>query len=129
MITVLLVDGHVILRQMLKRQIDLEPDLLVVAEAENGPSTLEKARSLSPVVILMDLDIPGMDGLETTRALKTIVPHIPVILLSLSGNETLRKAVLKIEATDLIAKEADPKVLFNAIRCRWTRWSRRPSGW
>ena len=116
MINILLVDAYALLRKILKKQIDLEPDLRVIGEAENGPSTLEKAQSLRPDVILMDLDIPGMDGLETTRALKAIVPQIPVILLSLSQNEALRKTVLKMGATDLITKEVDPKVLFNAIR-------------
>jgi DNA-binding NarL/FixJ family response regulator len=116
MINILLVDGYELLRKMLKKQIDLEPDLMVIGEAGNGPATLEKAQSLRPDVILMDLDIPGMDGLETTRALKGIVPQIPVILLSMSQNVTLHRTALSVGATDLIAKEVDPIVLFNAIR-------------
>jgi CheY-like chemotaxis protein len=80
--SVLVVDDDAIVRQMLCCVITLEPDFAVCGEAENGRDAIEKAQALRPDVILMDLSMPVMDGIEATRALKALMPTVPVIIFS-----------------------------------------------
>lgn len=80
--SVLLVDDNPIIRRALHRVFDSQEDFDVCGEAENGQEAIEKARQLSPDLIVLDLSMPVMNGLDAARVLRTIVPAIPLILLS-----------------------------------------------
>ncbi len=82
MIRVLLVDDQAVVRRALRVRFHLEPDLQVVGEASTGSEALTLAQTLTPDVVLMDIAMPGMDGIEATAALHRVVPQSAVVLLS-----------------------------------------------
>ncbi|MDQ3876187.1 MAG: response regulator transcription factor, partial [Actinomycetota bacterium] len=81
-IRLLVVDDHAVVRQGLKLFLDLQPDLSVVGEAEDGAEAVEKAAELRPDLVLMDLVMPGTDGVQATRLLRTAVPEAKVLVLT-----------------------------------------------
>src|SRR5437763_557194 len=83
MIRVLLVDDQAVVRRALRVRFHLEPDLEVVGVASTGSETLTLAQTLTPDVVLMDVEMPGMDGIEATAALRRVVPHAAVVILSI----------------------------------------------
>ena len=83
MINILIVDDQAAVRKGLKMQLSLEADLLVVGEVENGSRALEVIPSLKPDVVILDLEMPVMDGLSTLEFLRIEHPEIPVIMLSI----------------------------------------------
>ena len=82
-IRIMLVDDHQVVREGLRRMLELEQDIKVVAEASSGQEALAQARALSPEVVLMDIKMPGMDGIEATRLLKQQNPECKVVVLTL----------------------------------------------
>jgi DNA-binding NarL/FixJ family response regulator len=100
----------------MKMQIELETDLKVIGEADSGPAGIGLAPQLDPDVVLVDLDLPEMDGLSTARELHAITPQIPVILLSLTDNEATRAQAREAGAIDFVTKQANPAALLDAIR-------------
>ena len=97
-------------------QIELETDLKVIGEADSGLAGIGLAPQLDPDVVLVDLDLPEMDGLSTARELHSITPQIPVILLSLTDNEATRAQAREAGAIDFVTKQANPAALLDAIR-------------
>ena len=81
-ISVLITDDHRVVRQGLRMVLDLEPELEVVGEAENGEEAVRLARRLEPDVVLMDLAMPVMDGVEATRAIRRELPDTQVVALT-----------------------------------------------
>jgi len=79
---VLVVDDNALIRQVLCRVFTSEAGFDVCGEAENGQDAIEKARALHPDLIVMDLSMPVMNGIDATRALKTLMPMVPVIVFS-----------------------------------------------
>src|SRR6476469_1845182 len=86
-ITVLLADDHTILRQGIRALLETQPDMEVVGEAANGREALEMARRLRPLVILMDIAMPQLNGLEATRLIKKEMPASQVVVLTMHENE------------------------------------------
>ncbi|MBI2287643.1 MAG: response regulator transcription factor, partial [Chloroflexi bacterium] len=91
-IRILIVDDHQVVREGLRRMLELEADLKVVGEASNAAEVLTQAGLLSPEVILMDIKMPGADGIEITRQLKEKYPACNVIMLTLY-DEYLTQAI------------------------------------
>src|SRR4029078_10092514 len=87
-ITILLIDDHRVVRQGVRAFLSTQPDLLVVGEAESGAQGVELAARCVPDVALMDLVMPGMDGVEATRQLKRVSPRTQIIVLSLHSLHT-----------------------------------------
>jgi len=116
MVKILLVAHHPVVRQVIKMQLELETDLKVIGEADNGPAGICLAPQLDPDVVLVDLDLPEMDGIATAHKLHAIAPQIPVILLSLTDNGATRTQAREAGAVDFVAKQANPTTLFAAIR-------------
>jgi NarL family two-component system response regulator LiaR len=81
-ITVLLVDDHSVVRQGVRAFLEVQPDVSVVGEAESGAEAVRLAQELIPDVVLMDLVMPGMDGVEATRLIKRVSPRTQVVVLT-----------------------------------------------
>jgi len=115
-IRVLLADDHTMVRQGLKALLDAEPDIQVVGEASDGWETIQQAETLRPDVILMDITMPRLNGLEATRRLKKSLPKIQILALTMHTNEEYVREVLRAGAAGYILKEAAVSELVKAVR-------------
>jgi DNA-binding NarL/FixJ family response regulator len=116
MISVMLVDDHPLVRAGLRSLIDSSLDLAVVAEAGGGLEAVEKASASQPDVILMDLSMPGMDGVEATRRVLEVSRDTAVVVLtSFNQQARVREAVLS-GAVGYLLKDSEPTVLLDAVR-------------
>ncbi len=115
-IRVLLVDDHTVVRQGLRMVLSLEPDLEVVGEAANGREALERVAALAPQVVLMDLLMPVMNGVDATRAIKAEYPEIEVVALTSVLEDRLVIDAVEAGAAAYLLKETGPEALFEAIR-------------
>jgi DNA-binding NarL/FixJ family response regulator len=86
-IRVLLVDDHPLFRKGIASLLSAEPDFDVVGEASNGQEAIEMARDLMPDVILMDISMPGVDGLEATQRIKKDLPYVRIVILTISDDD------------------------------------------
>lgn len=116
LIKVLLADDHTIVRQGLKLILSSHPDLEVVGEAANGREVLDLAEKLKPDVILMDVAMPELNGIEATRRLHQISPRTKVLVLSMHKEAVYVREILKAGARGYILKDAIDTELVNAIQ-------------
>lgn len=116
MIRVILVDDQVTVRHGLRMRLMLEPDIQVVGEAGNGGEALKLATLLSPDVILIDIAMPGMDGIATTEAMRANVPRSAVVILSLYGDGLTRARAQAAGAVAFVEKQGTTQELLMAIR-------------
>ena len=115
-IKVLIADDHQIVRQGLRTLLEREPDLEVVAEAENGRSTVRLARESHPEVIIMDVAMPDMNGIEATRQIISEMPKVKVIALSMYADRRFVANMLKAGASGYLLKDCASEELVRAIR-------------
>lgn len=115
-IRVLLVDDQPTVRQGLRLRIETEPDISIVGEAGDGMAALDLAAKLRPDAIVMDVMMPGMDGIETTRKLRDAVPECNVVILSLHDEASTRSRALDAGAVSYVAKHEAERLLLDAIR-------------
>ena len=113
---ILLADDHVTVRQGLKLLIDSEPDMEVIAEAGDGSEAVQKAKELIPDVVVMDISMPGMNGLAATRALKKIQPHAVIVTLTRHGDHAYLQELLRAGVSGYVLKRSAPTELLHAIR-------------
>jgi DNA-binding NarL/FixJ family response regulator len=113
-IRILLVDDHQVVREGLRRMLELEADMEVVGEANDAKEALTKVESLSPEVILMDIKMPGVGGIELTRQLKEKQPSCNIIMLTLY-DEYLTEAI-EAGAVGYLLKDVKREELVRAIR-------------
>jgi DNA-binding NarL/FixJ family response regulator len=116
MIRVLLVDDQAVVRRALRGRFHLEPDLEVVGEANNGREALLLVQTLLPDVVLMDIAMPGMDGIEATAALHRAVPQIAIVILSISSDAQTRQQARTAGAVAFVEKRGAIEALLSAIR-------------
>jgi len=116
MIRVLLVDDQPVVRHALRVRFHLEPDLEVVGEASTGGEALVLAQALTPDVVLMDLQMPGMDGIEATAALHRVVPQSVVVILSIYDDEQTRGLARVAGAVAFVEKRGVTDNLLATIR-------------
>ena len=114
-IRILLADDHPLLRKGLADALTEYPDLDVIGEAENGQEALEMALELRPEVILMDITMPRMDGIEATRQIKQAAPGIAVIGLSMHETEDMMSAMKYAGASEYLTKNAPTEDMIAAI--------------
>jgi NarL family two-component system response regulator LiaR len=115
-ITVLLVDDHVMVRMGLKAYFDTLADIQVAGEAGNGKEALSLVEQTAPDVVLMDLIMPDMDGVETTRQIKKISPRTQVIVLTSYHQDEHIFPAIRAGALSYVLKDIDPDELADAIR-------------
>ncbi len=113
---VLIADDHELVRDGFKRMLSYEQDLEVIGEASNGREAVEQCRSLSPDLVLMDVRMPQMDGLEATRAIKAEQPEISVLVITTYGNQDYLLEAIKAGAAGYVLKDAPNQQLLSAMR-------------
>lgn len=116
MIRVAIVDDQPIFRQSLRKVLEKEPDLCVVAEAGNGVNGISLVREHNPDVVLMDLSMPGLGGLQATEIITSNFPNTRVITLSIYSDDTMRTISHQTGACYFLSKDCSPKQIIAAIR-------------
>jgi DNA-binding NarL/FixJ family response regulator len=113
---VLLVDDHALIRSGLRTLLEEEKGLRVVGEAGDGREALEMVRKLSPDVVVMDITMPRLDGIEATRGILTESPETKVIALSIHGGKRFVESMLQAGAAGYVLKDSVPEELVDAVR-------------
>jgi DNA-binding NarL/FixJ family response regulator len=116
LIRVLLADDHDILRQGLKLLLAAQPDIEVVGEARTGKEAIEQAQELQPDIIVMDISMAEMDGMEACQHIRTQHPNIQVLMLTMHESEEYFLQSLRMGAAGYIVKKAAPADLCMAVR-------------
>ncbi|HEU5029481.1 MAG TPA: response regulator transcription factor [Spirillospora sp.] len=116
MINVLLADDHHVVRSALAALLSLEPDLTVVAEVERGDEVLAAARAARPDVAVLDVDMPGMDGLAAAAALREALPGVATLILTGHGKPGHLRRALAANVRGFLLKTAPPDELAAGIR-------------
>lgn len=120
-IRVLVADDHAILRDGIRSLLERQPDILVVGEASNGHEAVNQALALAPDVVLMDLAMPVMDGLEATRQLRKLLPEVKVLILTQHDNREYIAPALQAGAVGYVLKRSGGREVLNAIRQVYTQ--------
>lgn len=113
---VLLVDDHVLFRQGIRFGMASRHDMEVVGEAGDGQEAIERARETMPDVILMDIQMPRLNGMEATRRIKREMPHVKILILTVSDDEQDLFEALKAGASGYLLKNLTANDLFDRIR-------------
>jgi DNA-binding NarL/FixJ family response regulator len=113
---VLIADDHDLVRDGLQRMLSRAPDLEVIGDAANGREAVELCRRLNPDLVLMDVRMPEMDGLEATRAIKAEQPTVRVLVVTTFENPDYLLEALKAGAAGYVLKDAPKEQLINAVR-------------
>lgn len=120
-IRVLVADDHVVMREGICLLLEAEPDIKVVGQANDGQEALEKAHKLIPDVVLMDITMPGMSGLEATRQLRAALPETQILALTMHEGDEFFFRMLQAGASGYVLKGASPDELLSAIRAVYRR--------
>jgi DNA-binding NarL/FixJ family response regulator len=113
---VLIADDHYLVRDGLHRMLSRTPDLEVIGDASNGREAVELCRRLSPDLVLMDVRMPKMDGLEATRTIKAEQPNVRVLVVTTYENPDYLLEALKAGAAGYVLKDAPKEQLLNSVR-------------
>ncbi len=115
-ITVLLAEDHMVLREGLRTLLGLEPDIEVVGEAETGRQAVELAMKLKPSVILMDIAMPSLNGLEATKQIRLAVPDTKILILSAHSDDAYVEQIIQLGASGYLIKQTSFQSLAKAVR-------------
>ena len=115
-VTIIVVDDHPIVRQGLRHLLEAEPEFRVVGEAEDGIAAIQLLEQLKPDILVLDMMMPSLNGLEVLRRLKNISPNTRTIILSMQSADAYVFESLKNGAAGYILKETGPSELVNAVR-------------
>ncbi|MFP6561836.1 response regulator [Paraburkholderia sp. B3] len=116
MIRILIADDHAIVRGGLKQIIATTTDIVVVGETGQGSEVIEKLRSCEVDLLLLDMTMPGISGIDLIRRVRSEKPALPVLVLSIHNEAQVASRALKAGATGYLTKDSDPDVLIAAIR-------------
>ncbi len=123
-IRILVVDDNAGFRRRLKEFLASEPDIEVIGEAGNAQEAILKARELQPDLVLMDVSMPGTNGIDATRQLKDEMPEVKVIMVSLFDSRQYREAALASGASGYVTKKSLIEELMPAIRGAFRAYER-----
>jgi DNA-binding NarL/FixJ family response regulator len=115
-IRILLVDDHALLRQGTVELLEHEVDMEVIGQAENGQEAIQFARDLQPDIVVMDVRMPGMSGVEATRQIRSELPHIQVLVLTAYDDDQYVFSLLQAGASGYLLKTAPASELIQSIR-------------
>jgi len=115
-IKLMLVDDHDVVRTGLRSFLETQPGLEVIAEAKNGLEALEQAKQARPDIVLMDITMPDMDGMEATRQLKSLYPECQVLVLTVHSDKQYFMKMLAAGASGYLTKQAAADELIAAIQ-------------
>jgi two-component system, NarL family, response regulator NreC len=113
---ILLADDHIVMRSGLRALLERQPNLEVVGETENGRQAVEFAESLKPDVVVMDVGMPVLNGIEATKMIVTTHPTTAVVILSMHADESYVMRALKAGARGYLLKDSAPADLLGAIQ-------------
>jgi len=112
---ILLADDHILFRKGVAALLASQPDMQVVGEAGDGLEAIARARELMPEVILMDISMPRCSGLEAVRAIKREMPHVRIIMLTVSDDDNDLFTAIKNGAEGYLLKDLEPRQLFEMM--------------
>lgn len=121
---VLVCDDHALFRRGLQMVLDQEPDLELVGEAADGEEVVARAQELMPDVILMDVRMPRKSGIEAASEIKDALPHVKILMLTISDDEADLYEAIKAGASGYLLKEIPIEEVADAIRSVWAGQSR-----
>jgi DNA-binding NarL/FixJ family response regulator len=113
---ILLADDHLTMRHGLKLLIDSQPDMTVIAEASDGDSAVQGALAMSPDIVVMDISMPGTNGLAATRMLKQLQPGAAIVVLTRHGDDAYLQEFLRAGVAGYVLKQSASAELLQAIR-------------
>lgn len=113
---ILLADDHVVVRHGLKLVIEGQPDLTVIAEAGDGETAVQRAVELKPDVIVMDISMPGMNGLAASKKLRLLQPKTAIVTLTRHTDDAYLQELLRAGVSAYVLKQSPPAELLQAIR-------------
>jgi two-component system response regulator NreC len=119
-IRLLLVDDHDVVRTGIKMLLEGQPDLIIVGEADNGLQAISLVKELTPDVVVMDLTLPDISGIEATRHIKDTYPGVAVVALTIHEDEQYFFEMLQAGASGYVPKRAAPEDLISAIRAAYS---------
>lgn len=119
-IKVLIADDHALLREGLRQVLQMEPDIQVVGEARTGEEAVRKTSQLRPDIVVMDINLPDISGIEATRRIKETSPQTGVLVLTIHDQEEYLLEAIGAGASGFVLKDVEPRTLVDAIRlcCR-----------
>jgi DNA-binding NarL/FixJ family response regulator len=115
-IRLLLADDHAVVRSGLRLLLESQPDMVIIGEAENGEDAIRRTKELEPDVVLMDIEMPGMNGIEAARQIKAQSPRTAVLALTMYEDDQYFFEMLRAGASGYVPKRAAPDELASAIR-------------
>lgn len=115
-ITILVADDHAIVREGLRQILNSQEDMEVLGEAEDGLQAIEKAKTLNPNVLLLDIAMPNLNGLEAIALIKESLPDLKIVVLSMYANENYVQQVLNAGALGYVLKASHASDILQAIR-------------
>lgn len=115
-IKVAIADDHALFRAGVKTSLSIRKDIQMVAEAENGMQLLNLLKHIKPDVILLDIQMPIMDGVTALPEIKKLYPDVKVIMLSFLNDHSTITRMMEIGANSYLTKESDPEMIYQAIK-------------
>ncbi len=115
-VRVLVVDDHALVREGIKSLLHGIPEIAVIGEAEDGLGAIEQARTLRPDVVLMDIGMPKMTGIEATRHIREEMPDVQIVALTIHDSEEYLFQMLRAGAAGYVLKKAHPSEMLTAIQ-------------
>ena len=113
---IFLADDHTVMREGLKSLVNAQPDMDVIGEADNGRLTLQRVRELQPDVIILDISMPDLNGIQVTERLKRLGHKVTVLVLTAHDDNGYLRQLLEVGASGYVLKKAAAEELINAIR-------------
>ncbi len=115
-IKILIADDHSIVRQGLARVITLAPDVKVAAEAADGTEVMDKLREGKFDLLLTDMSMPGLSGVELIKRIRAKLPKLPILVLTMHGESEIAARAIRAGASGYLTKDSEPDMLLDAIR-------------